>query len=143
MFHFIVLLLSIFSVLLTGVNASPVPSNETVHELDKRVDHWGRGTYYYQTGNAGNCGFWDKDSMPIVAISLARYRSNGGGNCNQWIEIINTANGKKAYGRTRDSCPGCGTEDLDMSPSLFQKLGPLSQGVLNIKWHFMNPSWSP
>ncbi|KAF4577390.1 hypothetical protein EYR40_009251 [Pleurotus pulmonarius] len=143
MFSLVSFIVALFFTMLAS-NASPVPStNGTTHELDKRVDHWGRGTYYYQTGNAGNCGFWDKDSSPIIAISLARYRDNNGGNCNQWIEIINTKNGKRAYGKTRDSCPGCGTEDLDMSPSLFKQLGSLDEGVLSIKWHFMNKAWSP
>ncbi|EIN12799.1 hypothetical protein PUNSTDRAFT_97678 [Punctularia strigosozonata HHB-11173 SS5] len=119
--------------------ASPVAPNVTVVDLDKRITHTGRGTYFYV--GLGNCGYTDVDSSPIVAISTERYGS--GGNCNQWIHITNTANGKTAYGKTRDSCPGCGENDLDMSPSLFEQLGSLDTGVLKIEWHFEAKGWSP
>ncbi|KAG6889877.1 hypothetical protein C0995_013851 [Termitomyces sp. Mi166 len=79
----------------------------------------------------------------------------------RWVEIVNTKNGKKAYGKTRDSCESCGDSDLgqpsfdhffrrhlikdftDMSPSLFQKLDSLSVGQLTVSWHFMAKGWSP
>ena len=67
-------------------------------------------------------------------MSKAFYDNNGGSNCNQvmsaifiaqahfltssltqWIQIKNTKNGKVAYGKMRDSCPGCGYNDLGMS----------------------------
>lgn len=83
----------------------------------------------------------------------------------QWVHITNLANGKSAWGQTRDSCPSCGSGDLgaylfreqhaqtpllicdfvyaDMSPSLFQQLGSLDTGVLSISWHFENKNFSP
>ncbi|KAF9465753.1 RlpA-like double-psi beta-barrel-protein domain-containing protein-containing protein [Collybia nuda] len=128
---------SIFVVL-----ATPLPAaNGTQVELEKRVTHVGRGTWF--NVGLGNCGKWNVDSDPIVAISKKRYDANGGANCDQWVEIVNTKNGKKAYGKTRDSCQSCTTEDLDMSPSLFQKLDALSVGQLKISWHFMNKDWKP
>nr|GAT60102.1 predicted protein [Mycena chlorophos] len=111
--------------------------------LERRVTHVGRGTWYNPSDNEGNCGYWDSDSSPVVAISLARYDANNGANCNQWIQITNTANGKVAYGKTRDSCVSCDTSSLDMSPSLFEELAPLSTGEITISWHFMNADWSP
>ncbi|GLB45479.1 hypothetical protein LshimejAT787_2300390 [Lyophyllum shimeji] len=124
--------------------ASPLPSRDTdatVVDLEKRVTHVGRGTWFHV--GQGNCGQWNKDSDAIVAISKKRYDASGGANCDQWVEIVNTKNGKKAYGKTRDSCESCGTEDLDMSPSLFQKLDSLSTGQIKISWHFMAKGWSP
>ena len=120
-------------------------------------------------------------------MSKAFYDNNGGSNCNQvmsvifiaqahlltssvtqWIQIKNTKNGKVAYGKMRDSCPGCGYNDLgmsllaptgfsfmfrlrlifsfctiDMSPAVFEQLGTLDQGVLSISWHFEAKGWSP
>lgn len=124
--------------------ASPVLSpdtNTTMVDLEKRITHVGRGTWF--NVGLGNCGKWNKDSDAIVAISKRRYDANGGGNCDQWVVIVNTKNGKKAYGKTRDSCQSCGTEDLDMSPSLFKKLDSLSTGQIKISWHFMAKGWSP
>ncbi|KAF8171982.1 Non-catalytic module family EXPN protein [Mycena galopus ATCC 62051] len=123
--------------------AASLPRNATVEELDKRVTHVGRGTWYNPSAGEGNCGHWDSDSSPVVAISIERYDANNGGNCNQWIEITNTANGKTAYGKTRDSCQSCGTSDLDMSPSLFKEISTLATGEITISWHFMNTGWSP
>ncbi|KII86657.1 hypothetical protein PLICRDRAFT_113446 [Plicaturopsis crispa FD-325 SS-3] len=122
------------------VSASPVPSNATLSTLlDKRTTHSGRGTWF--DVGLGNCGYTDQNSDPILAISTDIYGS--GGNCNQWVHITNLANGKSAWGKTRDSCPSCGSGDLDMSPSLFQQLGSLDTGVLSISWHFENKNFSP
>jgi hypothetical protein len=78
----------------------------------------------------------------------------------QWIAI--TANGRTAYGLTRDSCPSCGQGDLgtsiycpadlqdlivpiivDMSPSLFKNFAGLDAGELKISWHFMTKGFKP
>ncbi|KAL0959504.1 hypothetical protein HGRIS_011214 [Hohenbuehelia grisea] len=125
----------------TLVNASPLPTNSTV--LEKRVTHSGRGTWYDPGAGIGHCGFSDKSASPVVAISQSLYNTNKGSNCNQWISITNKKNGKTAYGQTRDSCPGCGSNDLDLSPAVFQKLDSLSTGVIQIQWHFMNKGWKP
>jgi hypothetical protein len=135
------LLFSVFA-LVALVLGAPIPNDaELTVDLEKRVTHTGRGTWF--NVGLGNCGKWNKDSDAIVAISKQRYDSNGGANCGQWMEIVNTKNGKKAYGMTRDSCESCGTEDIDMSPSLFQKLDSLSTGQLKVSWHFMAKGWSP
>ncbi|KAJ3553667.1 hypothetical protein NM688_g3485 [Phlebia brevispora] len=108
--------------------ASPVPE-ET---LEKRAS--GRGTYF-ETG-LGACGWTNTDSDKIIAVSSSIF--DGGKYCGQSIQITNTANGQVAYGTVADSCPGCGPGDLDMTPSLFEELGDLAQGVLPITWDFEN-----
>ncbi|KAJ7816984.1 RlpA-like double-psi beta-barrel-protein domain-containing protein-containing protein [Mycena olivaceomarginata] len=124
--------------------ASPVQrGNATVEALDKRITHVGRGTWYNPSVGEGNCGYWDSDSSPVVAISKARYDANGGENCNQWIQITNTANGKTAFGKTRDSCESCDTSSLDMSPGLFKEISTLATGEITISWHFMAAGWHP
>ncbi|THV03881.1 riboflavin aldehyde-forming enzyme [Dendrothele bispora CBS 962.96] len=121
--------------------AAPVSSNNTSTTLEKRVDHFGRGTWF-EVG-LGNCGQWSVDSDHIVAIAKSRYDANNGGNCGQWVQITDQKNGHVKYGLTLDSCQSCGSGDLDMSPSLFKLFEPLSVGVLNIKWNFMPKGWSP
>ncbi|KAI0931050.1 hypothetical protein AcW1_001455 [Taiwanofungus camphoratus] len=122
---------------LSNAFSTSVSGNAT---LSKRVTHDGRATWFYP--DVGACGYTDTDSDPIVAISHLIYGS--GGNCNQWIQITNTANGVSRYGQTRDECEGCGQDDIDLSPSLFQSLGAdLSVGVLQVVWHFKNVDFSP
>ncbi|KAF7365023.1 hypothetical protein MVEN_00373400 [Mycena venus] len=124
--------------------AAPLQGNATdVAELDKRITHVGRGTWYNPSAGEGNCGYFDSDSSPVVAISKARYDANNGANCNQWIAITNTKNGKMAYGKTRDSCESCDTSSLDMSPSLFEKISTLATGEITISWNFMPAGWTP
>ncbi|THG97299.1 hypothetical protein EW026_g4672 [Hermanssonia centrifuga] len=121
------------STLLAATSATPVEENALV----KRITHSGRGTYF-DTG-LGACGWTNQNSDKIIAISSSIFGS--GGNCGQYIQITNTANGKVAYGTVADSCPGCGSTDLDMTPSLFEELGTLPQGVLQISWHYENKAF--
>ncbi|KAL0961379.1 hypothetical protein HGRIS_006333 [Hohenbuehelia grisea] len=118
--------------------------------LEKRLDRWGKGTWYNPQDPAQNggfttnaCGGKDKDSDLLVAMSTTFFRNNKGVNCNQYVRLTNTANGKVTYARMRDSCVGCGYNDLDMSPATFKKLAPLSQGIVKIKWNFMKKGWKP
>jgi len=136
MFFVLAFFMSVFVAL-----AAPVPQDGSLAALDKRVTHTGRGTWF-EVG-LGNCGITNTDSDPIVAIAKSRYDANDGANCGQWIQITDTANGKTAYGLTRDSCQSCGDGDLDMSPSLFEKFASLDVGELSISWNFMNKDWSP
>jgi len=59
----------------------------------------------------------------------------------QWVHIKNNANGKTAYGKVVDECPDCSDGSIDMSPSLFQKMGSLDTGVLPVTWSLMPKGW--
>ncbi|KAG9104025.1 hypothetical protein FRC06_006105 [Ceratobasidium sp. 370] len=140
--------LTLFALILSSVLCAPVPNpagseptvaNATLSDLEKRVTHVGRATWFH-TGH-GNCGSWDTDDHPIFAVSSAMYQ--GGKNCNQWAQLTNTKNGKTAYARMRDSCPSCGYNDIDLSPAAFEALEPLDDGVFTVSWHFMNRNFSP
>ncbi|KAJ3507043.1 hypothetical protein NLJ89_g6522 [Agrocybe chaxingu] len=128
------------SVLLALAAPVPVQDGELV-ELEKRLTRVGRGTWFYP--GLGNCGKWNGENDLVVAIGKGLYDRNKGSNCDQWMEIVNTANGKKAYGMTRDSCQSCGDNDIDMSPALFKKISTLGTGKITVSWHFMNKSWKP
>jgi len=129
----------LFSFFCALCGASPIALNGTAGILEKRITHSGRGTWF--DVGLGACGYYNVNSDPIVAISSGIYGS--GGNCNQWMTITNTKNGKVASGKVRDECPGCGQYDIDMSPSLFQQLGSLDIGVLSVSWHYEAKGWSP
>jgi len=95
--------------------------------------HHGRGTWY-QPG-LGNCGWTNTEHDLIVAMPKVLYDRNKGKNCGHMVHI--TYKGKSTTAKMVDSCPGCGTDGLDMSPATFKKLAPLSVGVLQIEWHFV------
>ncbi|KAK7690385.1 hypothetical protein QCA50_007043 [Cerrena zonata] len=115
---------------LSLATATPIANNAT---LDKRAStHTGRGTWF--NVGLGACGYTDEDSDSIVALSTNIYDS--GSHCNKWLTIKNKANGKTAKGQVRDACPGCSSNDIDMSPTLFKKLGSLDTGVLTVEWSY-------
>jgi len=106
--------------------------------LDEKI-HTGRGTWFHV--GLGNCGLWNIDTNPMVAIAKGLYDSNDGGYCNQWVEI--NYNGRTVHAMVRDSCQSCGYGDLDMSPGTFEDLAALAVGEIDISWHFMDKSWRP
>ncbi|KAI9001246.1 RlpA-like double-psi beta-barrel-protein domain-containing protein-containing protein [Trametes punicea] len=135
-FTYLALALAVIS----SVIAAPAPVAPETTNLEKRVTHSGRGTFF--NVGLGACGKENKNSDLIVAISSQIFGS--GGNCEQFMQITNTENGKTAFGLVRDECPGCGAGDIDMSPSLFQALGAsLDQGVIKVSWHFEPKGFHP
>ncbi|KAA1477374.1 hypothetical protein DENSPDRAFT_885058 [Dentipellis sp. KUC8613] len=99
----------------------------------------GQGTFF--TPALGACGFTNKESDLIVAVSAQLFDSAGkGGNpnknplCNKFI----TAHfkGKSVRAKVVDSCPGCKLNDLDFSPAAFKKLASEDLGRIDITWDF-------
>ncbi|TRM60500.1 Non-catalytic module family EXPN protein [Schizophyllum amplum] len=116
---------------------APVPE---ASEIESRIVHHKGRLTWYQPG-LGNCGNYDTEDDSVIAISKERYDNSNGGHCDQWIKI--KVGNKIAYGKTRDSCPGCGYDDLDLSPAVFKQLGSLDDGVLQSSWHFLGKGESP
>jgi len=117
-------------VTLTFASPAPIEHREIV-DIEKRST--GRGTWYYP--GLGNCGGYNSNTDLVLAISKSLYNQNNGGYCYQQVAI--TFNGVTVYGTTVDSCESCTDSDIDMSPSLFQELAPLSDGVIEVTWNFM------
>uniref|UniRef100_UPI003467EDEA RlpA-like protein double-psi beta-barrel domain-containing protein n=1 Tax=Phanerochaete carnosa (strain HHB-10118-sp) TaxID=650164 RepID=UPI003467EDEA len=90
----------------------------------------GRGTWY-DTG-LGACGWNNVNSDTVIALSPSVY--SGGSHCGQTVTVTNVVTGAKATGTVADECPGCGPNDIDMTPGLFQQLGSLDEGVLTVSW---------
>ncbi|KAI0084816.1 RlpA-like double-psi beta-barrel-protein domain-containing protein-containing protein [Irpex rosettiformis] len=91
-----------------------------------------RGTWF-NTG-LGACGWTNVDSDKVIALAADIY--DGGAHCGKSITITNDKTGATATGTVADECPGCGGRDLDLTPSLFQELGNLDEGVLSISWKY-------
>jgi len=124
------MLFALFSLILP-IFSAPVPVPEEVVELDKRsaLAGSGRGTWYEP--GLGSCGQTNNRNQLVVALSESIM--NKAADCGKSVQI--TSNGKTANALVVDSCPGCGSGDLDMSPALFQHFASLGQGVIHINWH--------
>ncbi|KAL8838703.1 MAG: hypothetical protein Q9176_004943 [Flavoplaca citrina] len=122
--------------------AEPVPANV----LHKRIDHYGSATFFEQNGAAGSCGQVHAESDRIIALAPSwqgsGYPPKYGG---RKIEITNQGGGQNNYGKGKvvvatvaDTCPGCTSNDLDLSHGAFQALtgGSLDPpGRFDIKWY--------
>ncbi|KZT20523.1 hypothetical protein NEOLEDRAFT_1122554, partial [Neolentinus lepideus HHB14362 ss-1] len=87
-------------------------------------------TYFYP--GQGACGAVSKSSDLIVALSTAQY--NGGSHCYQHIGVH--YNGQFVDATVVDECPGCGPNDIDLSPAAFQRLASLDQGRIQVTWDY-------
>ncbi|PWN41927.1 barwin-like endoglucanase [Ceraceosorus guamensis] len=92
----------------------------------------GHATFFYQGGNAGSCGTAHSDSDAVVAISSAKHDSS---NCGKWITITNTQTGQTTSAQIADTCPTCGTDDIDLSKGAFNKIGTTEEGEVPVTWH--------
>ncbi|PRQ71608.1 RlpA-like double-psi beta-barrel-containing protein domain-containing protein [Rhodotorula toruloides] len=90
----------------------------------------GIATYYYQNGNAGNCGTVNPDSAMIVALPTSTYAD--GAHCGQTVQITRTDTGRTLLATVADSCPSCeNAACLDMSVALFEAFGGTEEmGIL-------------
>ncbi|QRV73988.1 hypothetical protein RhiJN_02002 [Ceratobasidium sp. AG-Ba] len=111
----------------------PRPRHNT-DELHARGIPKGRGgvATWYQPG-LGNCGGYNSEKDMIVALPTKVYSK--GKYCNKKIRITNKKNGKSCTATVVDSCPGCDSQALDVSPAVFKAIGgPLGNGVFNMDW---------
>ncbi|KAF9107590.1 hypothetical protein BGX27_008688 [Mortierella sp. AM989] len=93
----------------------------------------GRGTWF--TDSVGSCGTpFDTNDM-IVALNA--HQMGGTSQCGKSVKI--KSGGKTVTARITDTCPSqyCSSGSLDLSQAVFQKLAPLSQGVISIQWEFI------
>lgn len=90
----------------------------------------GQGTYY--DVGLGSCGWTNSNSQMVCALSGSIMNGNKKKYCGKSITI---KSGSKSYScKVVDTCPGCDSKNVDMSPALFKKFAPLSKGVISITW---------
>jgi hypothetical protein len=117
----------------------PAMTSPSTDSAAKAVNSGGFATFFYQNGVAGACGTVHSDSDLIAAIDAARYGNTGvkSGLCGKQVSITNTQNHNTVVVTIADACPTCdNSNSIDLSVAAFQKLGPLSEGLLPIVWSF-------
>ncbi|KAI9262087.1 RlpA-like double-psi beta-barrel-protein domain-containing protein-containing protein, partial [Sporodiniella umbellata] len=84
----------------------------------------------------GSCG-WDNSSSDMI-VALNHEQMGNGENSNKNPKCGKYINVKGPNGSVRvkvvDTCPGCSSGDLDLSPSAFAKIAKLDQGRVSVSW---------
>lgn len=87
---------------------------------------------YYEPG-LGACGEVNSGLDAVVALSAQQY--NGANPCGRAITI--NLNGQVSTAVVVDKCMGCAVNDIDVSPSVFQRLASLDVGRIVVDWEFV------
>lgn len=121
--------------------ALPFPGNSTPHTGDL--------TYYSPGPGYGSCGFENKASDPICAVSHLLYdaaSTSGNPNenplCGKKLRVMHTdARDGKARSvdvTVVDRCTGCKATDVDLSPGTFLKLAAEEEGRVVGTWAWLD-----
>ncbi|MFC9426341.1 RlpA-like double-psi beta-barrel domain-containing protein [Streptomyces sp. NPDC056987] len=93
---------------------------------------------WYNTG-LGACGWSNNDGELVVAISTALYGNypnpNNSPQCGRQIRV-NGPLGSVTV-KVVDKCIGCATNDVDLSPAAFSRIGDLNAGRINVSWDWV------
>lgn len=112
-----------------GAGAAVDPrSPASVDTRAAAASYSGQMTYF--NPGLGACGQTNGDNDAVAAVSTGVYSS--GGACGKTATIH--YNGKSTTAKVVDLCPSCATGNIDVSPSVFQKLSPLSAGRVDVTW---------
>ncbi|KAI7906866.1 RlpA-like double-psi beta-barrel-protein domain-containing protein-containing protein [Cokeromyces recurvatus] len=103
-------------------------------------DHHGVATFY--SPDKGSCGWRNTKDDLIAAVNKddmdnKKHESDKNPNCGRMIEIENNK-GDTVKVKVVDTCPGCKKGSLDLSPAAFIKLASYKQGVVPIKWKYLD-----
>ncbi|KAI8982255.1 RlpA-like double-psi beta-barrel-protein domain-containing protein-containing protein, partial [Mycotypha africana] len=88
-------------------------------------------------GEIGACGEYEADDDWIVAMNADQYGDMDEVSddvCFRKVRIYH--DGKSVDATVTDACPSCDYGDLDLTQVVFQELGKLKTGVLDITWEF-------
>lgn len=109
-----VIFVTLFSMFIMMTNALPI--------IKKRES----GSLTFYTPGLGSCGKTNSESDMIAALSSSVMGS--GDKCGQELSI--TYKGKDVSVTAVDTCPSCGSGDIDLSPAAFKALADLDEGRL-------------
>jgi len=96
--------------------------------------HTGEGTYYNEADGSGNCSF-DPTPQDLMVGAMNDADYAGSAVCGACV-ALDGPDGSITI-RIVDRCPGCAQGDIDLSPSAFELISPLSAGRVPITWHYV------
>lgn len=94
---------------------------------------------YYNLGLTA-CGQVYTNSDMVAAIAFSYFTSpnpNIDPMCGKQVKIIDPTTLKSIKVTIRDKCEGCKVNDIDVSPSAFEKLKPKNVGRFQVVWDFI------
>ncbi|CAO3675756.1 unnamed protein product [Umbelopsis ramanniana] len=122
----------IFSLLAVAATVLAAPA-----AVEKR-SFSGDATYYNPSAGTNSCGTQASDSDIMAAMNVDQMQNganpNANPNCGRKVAI----KGPKGSVTVTilDTCPGCASGDIDMSPAAFDKIADQAQGRVPITWNW-------
>ncbi|TEY54696.1 hypothetical protein BOTCAL_0239g00180 [Botryotinia calthae] len=98
----------------------------------------GQATTYGGNTQGGACSF-STYTLPsnILGTAVSDTNWSTASNCGRCISVTGPS-GNSIIAMITDECPGCGTNHLDLYPTAFTSLAPLSKGIINVAWDYVN-----
>lgn len=98
----------------------------------------GDATYYNPSAGTNSCGSQASDSDIMAAMNVAQMQNganpNANPNCGRKVAIKGPKGSVTVT--IMDTCPGCSSGDLDLSPAAFDKIADQAQGRVPITWNW-------
>ncbi|KAI8331460.1 hypothetical protein BD560DRAFT_494130 [Blakeslea trispora] len=137
-------LLLFFGYSFTCALAAPLrrraPGGRSKHEGHRKyIAFEGSGTHYDVAAGVGSCGETKSNDDLVVALNKDQMKNGPNPNTNYRCGLRVSVKGAKGstYATVADTCPGCASGSIDMSPSLYSVVcGDLDLGVCDITWDF-------
>ncbi|MEV7424883.1 MULTISPECIES: RlpA-like double-psi beta-barrel domain-containing protein [unclassified Streptomyces] len=93
---------------------------------------------WYNTG-LGACGWNNNDGELVVAVSPGVYGTypnpNNSPVCGRQLQVNGPLGSVTVT--VVDRCAGCATNDVDLSPAAFSRIGDLNAGRINVSWDWL------
>ncbi|KAF7892507.1 uncharacterized protein EAF02_000045 [Botrytis sinoallii] len=104
----------------------------------------GQATTYGGNTHGGACSF-STYTLPSNMFGTALSDSNWAtaSQCGRCVSVTGPS-GNSITAMITDECPGCGTNHLDLYTTAFTSLAPLSKGIIDVTWNYVDcPITSP
>ncbi|KAF7905958.1 hypothetical protein EAF00_000237 [Botryotinia globosa] len=98
----------------------------------------GQATLYGGNTQGGACSF-STYTLPSNLFGTALSDSNWAtaSQCGRCVSVTGPS-GKSITAMITDECPGCGTNHLDLYINAFTSLAPLSKGIIDVTWNYVD-----
>jgi predicted RNA-binding Zn-ribbon protein involved in translation (DUF1610 family) len=107
-----------------------IPKGNHNDVVDSAATRKNAGMTFYDFGSSeGSCGGNHSNGDMVVALANPQ--------CGRQIQI-HAANGKSCTATVVDTCPGCGGDQIDATPGVWQSLGlDQNKGYVTIDWSYI------